>query len=197
MEGIPPTACGAVTTWCHKMDADILVTSQPTWVYNCIAFAMGSQDMWVASAHPNGWYAWWPDDVKVPRNSHPMSLIAAFQYMGFELCEDNLPEEGFDKVVLYQIVNPNTNQLEWTHAAKVIGEHRLHSKIGAWYDVQHRDGDVFTQCPYGEEYAYMRRPIVDRYKTQEKLPTQCEVNIGGDDWLIRFNGQKIVEMRKI
>jgi len=175
--------------WCGKPDAEIVVTSPETWVYNCIAFAMGSQSMWIASGHPEGWYAWWPETVT--RNDAPQSLIEAFMYMGFERCADAIPENGYDKVVLYQKRKSN-GSYGWTHAAKVIGDHQLHSKLGSSFDIHHRDGNVFESCEYGEEYAYMRRPIADRHKTDQLLPHQCEVCLGNEVHMIVFKGIELV-----
>lgn len=195
MAQFPQSAIDELCQWCDKLsepDSKFQVTSPQTWVYNCIAFAMGSSEMWVASGHPNkGWYSWWPTGI--PRNSEPQSLIEAFQSVGFELCEDDLPEDGYDKVVLYRKFHNKLNRYTWTHAARVVDVHELHSKIGASYDIHHRDGDIFENCSYGEEYAFMRRPVSDRSKTIAALPTQCEVQIGKEIHMLAFNGATLLD----
>ncbi len=190
MDGISQSEILSLNDWCKKTDGNFRITSQQTWVYNCIAFAMGYQNIWIAAGHPKGrnWYAWWPDDINVPRNGDPSSLVAAFQYMGFEVCEDDMPEEGYDKVVLYKKYNTKLKQIVWTHAAKVVGTHELHSKLGASFDVHHRDGDIFSESDYGDEYAYMRRPINMRDAVKVKLPTQCEMLEEGIRYLYTFDG---------
>ena len=75
--------------------------------------------------------------------------------------------------------------------------HELHSKIGASYDIHHRDGDVFEACNYGEEYAYMRRPKADRYKTAEILPHQCQVLIGNEVHMLIFDGATLISNKII
>ena len=80
MDPVSQEVIDGLYQWCDKPDAKIKVTSPQTWVYNCIAFAMGSETMWVAAGHPNkGWYAWWPETIT--RNDAPQSLIDAFVYM--------------------------------------------------------------------------------------------------------------------
>lgn len=189
MDTVSQDTLDALYAWCGKDDAKIEVTSPQTWVYNCIAFAMGSEEMWVAAGHPKGWYSWWPDTVT--RDDNPLSLMKAFEYVGFEQCFDAQPEKGYDKVVLYKKKKLN-GTYGWTHAAKVVGVHELHSKLGALYDMHHRDGDVFEDCGYGEEYAYMKRLISERHVTKDKLPNQCVVIIGGIRHMLTFDGVKLI-----
>ena len=132
MAAIPSTAVIELYQCC-KPTANIDVKSPATDVYNCIAYAMGSEDMWVGGGvAPYGWCAWWPKGVATDRT--PESLIAAFEAMGFVRCNDSLPEEEFDKVVLYKNYDPDLGRIVWTHAARVVGVHRLHSKFGRIYD---------------------------------------------------------------
>ena len=175
MEGVLESIIADLNAWCKKDDCDFVITSPSTWVYNCIAFAMGSQDIWVASSHPkHGFYAWWPPTVN--RDSKPQSLIDAFKYLGFEICDDINMEDGFDKVVLYRKLREN-GDYTWTHAARVLSCNRLHSKLGACHDVHHRAGDIFEECDYlyevinciydnldeYEELAFTLKDICDKY----------------------------------
>lgn len=195
MEGVLESIIADLNAWCKKDDCDFVITSPSTWVYNCIAFAMGSQDIWVASSHPkHGFYAWWPPTVN--RDSKPQSLIDAFKYLGFEICDDINMEDGFDKVVLYRKLREN-GDYTWTHAARVLSCNRLHSKLGACHDVHHRAGDIFEECDYGEEYAYMKRSVEKRSLTKEMLPTQSEVQIKGIRYMLTYDGSKLISMVKI
>lgn len=190
MEGVSESAIIELNRWCNKSDGNFIVAGPQTWVYNSIAFAMESQDMWVAAGHPDiGWYAWWPPAVR--RDDRPQSLIDAFKYMGFEQCDDLTHEEGYDKVVLYRKLRED-GRYHWTHAAKVVDSNCLHSKIGAYHDVMHRGGDIFEECDYGEEYAYTKRPIEKRDFTKQQLPTQCEVDILGVKHMLTFEGTKLI-----
>lgn len=197
MEGLPESESivAELNAWCKKDDGNFVITSPATWVYNCIAFAMGSQDIWVAAGHPQcGFYAWWPPSVN--RDGNPQSLIDAFKYLGFEICDDITTEEGYDKVVLYKKLGKD-GTYTWTHAARVLNCNCLHSKLGACQDVYHRAGDIFEESDYGEEYAYMKRPVEKRNLTKELLPTQCEVRITGVRYMLTYDGGKLISMVKI
>ncbi len=120
-------------------------------------------DVWVGLYHPTHYaWTWWPEEV--PCDEHKESLIALFEYFGFKLCDDASVENNYDKVALY------ANEEGWTHTAKVIGDNVLHSKIGTAWDIHHSGGDIFVQTEYGRIFAYMRRPIAERYLTDIKKP---------------------------
>lgn len=196
METIPAGAIDELYQWCKRPDANLLVTSPEDPVYNCIAFAMGSKDMWVATGHllPD-WGAWWP--AGVAKDLSPESLIAAFEALGFEKCDNILPEDGYDKVVLYQKYDDTFKRVIWTHAAKVIGEHRLHSKFGRSYDAQHNDGNIFEGYVYGTEYAYMRRPVEKRNLTEDLLPKHSHYMYKGVKFYVKYKGQQMLECRPV
>lgn len=131
--------------------------------YNCIGWALGINDVWVGLDHPvNYAWTWWPNDV--PCDEHKDSLIALFEYFGFSKCSDCLLEQGFDKVALYADSNG------WTHAARVIGDNVLHSKIGTAWDIHHSGGSTFDNTDYGCIYVYMKRPVSDRYLSEINKP---------------------------
>lgn len=138
--------------------------SDPDPLYNCIGFAMGMQNVCVALRHPQliDW-CWWPPTA--PRTLDPQSLIAAFEYFGFEVCANGTVEPDYDKVALYE------KNGEWQHAAVIEEEDLYHSKMGVWWDIVHRSGDLFHDDAYGDIFAYMRRPIANRWITQDKRPT--------------------------
>ena len=137
--------------------------SDPNSLYNCIGYAMGMTDVCVALRHPQGlFWCWWPPTV--PRTLNPQSLVAAFEYLGFEVCADGKVEADYDKVALYE------KNGEWQHAAIIEEDDLYHSKMGVWWDVVHRGGDLFHDDAYGDIYAYMKRPVADRWMTQARKP---------------------------
>lgn len=138
-----------------KSDCDVL--------YNCIGFAMGLNNVCVALGHPLGLdWCWWPPTAHYDENLN--SLVEAFEYFGFSVCDNGHIEEGFDKVALYE------KDGKWQHAAIIEDENLYHSKMGVWWDIVHRGGDLFHDEAYGDIYKYMKRPIADRKITQEKRP---------------------------
>lgn len=144
-----------------EKDEHFKVTSPCNPIYNCIAWAMGVDNWWVDPCSRAG--HWWPSPVA--RDGSPESLSAAFSYVGFEPCEDGLPEKGYDKVALYMDQAKN----EWTHAARIISQDEYHSKIGRLFDIHHSSDVIFDGTDYGVKYAYMRRPIALRDKTAKMI----------------------------
>lgn len=164
-----------LTSWFPLLENDpnFEITSDCTPAYNCIGWALGMNDVWVGLYHPSNFaWAWWPEGV--PCNEKKESLIALFGYFGFEITNDNKPEEGFDKVALY------ADDEGWTHAARIISKNILHSKIGTAWDIHHSGGDIFAMTEYGSIYAYMKRPIADRYLTDIKKPQVGKIFIKED-----------------
>ena len=124
-----------------ELDGNFYLTSPSTYLYNCIAYAMGMEDRWVDSADLP-WH-WWPP---VHKGMNESDLIEAFRYFGFEECEmDDTIDANYDKVALYRDANG------WTHAARVVGDGVYHSKFGASYDGIHSRGDVL-QAQYGNPF---------------------------------------------
>lgn len=140
-------------------DGSFVVTSDCDLLYNCIGFAIGYKDLWISLGRENIPWFWWPDSV--PYNDSQDSLVKAFEYFGFEICNDDIPEANYDKVALY------AKDRKWKHAARIIGPDLYHSKLGEGYDIHHGPGAVLNRAnnpnnSYGEPFAYMRRKITDR-----------------------------------
>jgi len=153
-----------------KEDAKFRITSDCTPAYNCIGWALGMNDVWVGLDHPSNYaWNWWPKEVA--ENASQSSLISLFAYFGFVECEDGKIEENFDKVALY------ANNSGWTHAARIVAEDELHSKIGTAWDIHHGTTSLSVNSDYGSIFAYMKRPISDRYLTDIKRPITGKVLI--------------------
>lgn len=130
-------------------------------------------DVWVGLYHPyNFAWSWWPEGV--PYDENRESLVALFEYFGFESSDNNVLEDGYDKVALY------ADEEGWTHAARVISNNTLHSKIGTAWDIHHSDNDLFAETEYGSIFTYMKRPIADRYLTDIKKPKIGKVIVRED-----------------
>lgn len=136
-------------------DKNFKILSEVTPIYNCIAWAMGYTDRWVDPERLTG--HWWPEGV--PREATPETLVAAFKAEGFEQSENGLPEEGYNKVVLYK----KENAEEWTHAAQVVSTDIEYSKFGQAWDGQHSHNVLRKttigreRLSYGIAYAYMKK----------------------------------------
>jgi len=122
--------------------------SCPTQSYNCIAYAAGDLFMWW-----DNFAGYWPPNAE--RGPLLSDLAAAFQCEGFENCGQNgSPEEGYEKVALYQNANG-----EWTHAARLRPDGWWESKLGKEHDILHeRPADV-EGVGYGTAACYMKRTM--------------------------------------
>ena len=136
-------------------DGNFHIMSKPTPVYNCIAWAMGYTDRWVDHFVLPG--HWWPDGVE--RSGTTKSLVNAFIAEGFDVANDDMPEDGYEKVVLYKKHDSD----EWAHASRILSADMEHSKFGQGWDAWHshdvllNTGSGYKDQSYGVAYAYMKR----------------------------------------
>ena len=125
-------------------------TSPEDKKYNCIA--------WAAEDDKNFWWpigGYWPQGI--PREETMAAFIQAYQQMGYEICNNDLQEMGFQKVALFADKNGKP-----THAARQLANGRWTSKLGRNIDVEH-DLRVLAQVmpvlsSYGDVAAVLRRP---------------------------------------
>lgn len=160
-----------------EYDLAFVVNSDEDKKYNCIAFAIGYQDIWIATGRDIAWF-WWPNHI--PLDTDPNSLVETFRYFGFEVCNDDLPEAGYDKVALYQ------KDGNWTHAARIIADGVYHSKLGESFDIFHRRGDVMDKAnnpseSYGIPFVFMKRKYADRSKLVSQKPQPGNMRYKGHD----------------
>ncbi len=142
-----------------KNDKNFVIKSDCNKTYNCIAWAMGYDCVWVDHTGNPG--TWWPENVE--KSSNPDALVKAFKEVGFEMADDCTVEQDFDKVILYKKYNVGLNEDEWTHASRVLSNDVEYSKFGPQWDGTHSHGvlDNTTKSgernSYGKPYAYMKR----------------------------------------
>ncbi len=124
-----------------------LVTSAPTTIYNCIAWAYGTDQKWMWPANID---FFWPEGI--PNECNIPAFIALFESIGYSVCESNDSlEEGFEKVLLY-CDNNGVPQ----HAARQLLDGQWTSKLGPYHDVTH---SIFSMSNgvYGNVFVYMKR----------------------------------------
>jgi hypothetical protein len=121
------------------------ITSPPTTVYNCIAWAAGDTTRWWQPGR------YWP----VPATDYGIGVLeAAFLKLGFEVCDSDGVEVGFEKVALYA-----ESGFLYTHAARQLPDGRWTSKLGRGEDIEHDTPDVLAGGIYGEVVQFVRRAI--------------------------------------
>ena len=123
------------------------IVEQPSPRYNCIAYAAGDTTEW-----------WWPDGINywppwATLDNRTESLEEVFAGLGYEQCNDGIPEEGYQKVALYEI------QSEFQHVAVQMPNGRWRSKMGQGPVIEHRNPESLSGGMYGDATAYMRRAL--------------------------------------
>ena len=130
------------------------ITSWPTDSYNCIAWAADDQCYW-----------WWPDpDYEsfwpqgIIRQASIVAFVAAFQTMGYELCDSYDRELGYEKVAIFAVGN------DVKHMARQLPSGAWTSKLGEWWDILHDSVDGVQDPPqrvhYGVKRQAMRRKVL-------------------------------------
>jgi hypothetical protein len=127
-----------------------LVSSPPTRDYNCIAWAAGDTVRW-----------WWPDQFStsddpywppgVPREETVEAFRQLFATLGYEVCNDDRLEEGYEKVAIFAYTGVPK------HAARQLPSGRWTSKLGQMEDIEHDLHDL-TGMVYGSFALVMKRP---------------------------------------
>jgi hypothetical protein len=123
------------------------ITSPPSDVYNCIAWAASDPTCW-----------WWPGDpVKdhwppgAARDETIDAFREAFETLGFVMCAAEGLEPGFEKIAVFA-----DDQGTPTHAARQLPTGQWTSKLGQLEDIQHSLHDL-TGNEYGTVALIMKR----------------------------------------
>jgi hypothetical protein len=111
----------------NSKEQPFFVTSPSAGEYNCIAWAVESQNAfyWPAASRKFDW------PKHLPRKATSEVFLQFFQQYGYEPCRNGEMEEGFPKIALFA----KDNSL--THAARQLPNGYWTSKLGGWVDVQH------------------------------------------------------------
>lgn len=131
----------------HATAGNIKPTSPATNAYNCIAWAVHVDDRWIWPDE-DGQYAWPP---AVPREETAEAFGAFFQMAGYEPCQNEGAEHGFEKIALY--ARDGLVQ----HAARLMPNGRWVSKLGQGIDIEHASSAAISGGEYGWAVAFFRR----------------------------------------
>ena len=123
------------------------VTSPQSVFYNCIAWAAGDTNR-----------PWWPDALfqyywpkDAPREVNLEAFCAAFSPLGYRPCETGEPEEGFEKVAIY-----NSPDGKPTHMARQLRLGVWTSKLGDLEDIEH-SLEGLEGSAYGSVAFFLKR----------------------------------------
>ncbi|WP_449329012.1 DUF7689 domain-containing protein [Schlesneria paludicola] len=126
-------------------------TSNPTRLYNCIAWAAGVNDKWWWPGPKN--FGFWPKGVR--REETIDAFIEAFATLGYEICptRDRFEPE-LEKVAIY------TRAGIPTHAARQLQDGMWTSKCGDGIDISHTLEGLASPY-YGRATVYLSRRRVE------------------------------------
>ncbi|MGB3310360.1 MAG: hypothetical protein WBA86_11505 [Nodosilinea sp.] len=137
--------------WPNLATTKLELTSKHTRTYNCFAYAAGDDRWWSPKPMP-GYY--WPPGV--PREVTIASCIAAYETLGFRLCDNGELEDGYEKIALYALASGVP-----THAALQLDSGDWSSKLGHLEDISHELFGLQGE-EYGEVVKFMKRFRLER-----------------------------------
>jgi hypothetical protein len=118
------------------------LSSPDSPAYNCIAWAVGESHRWWEPG------IYWPVQV----GNDLAALVRLFASLGYDPCEDEVLESGYEKVALY------AGELDdWTNAARQLPDGWWTSKLGQGADIVHRSPQALEGSAYGQVRAIMKR----------------------------------------
>jgi len=130
-------------------------TSEKTWDYNCIAWAVSKDDKWwwPLGKLPNGKDAYWPSDA--PKKITIPAFVKLFARRGYALVLDNNVdlEEGFEKVAIYAV------GVEPKHAARQLPSGKWAHKMGSSIDLETDTAAAVEGSAYGTLVRVMKRRL--------------------------------------
>ena len=136
------------------------VTSPSRNRYNCIAWAAGSNTQWWWPQK----YGFWPPGVL--REVTLRAFSAAFTTLGYDECQDDTLEIGYEKVALFAKLD-DSGVLLPTHAAKQLCDGQWTSKLGPLEDIEHKKVEDVSGPRYGTPAMFMRRAVRNEEKADD------------------------------
>ena len=137
------------------------VVDPPSDAYNCIAYAAGDTSQWWDHT-PRGY---WPSFAT--RSKRIESLREVFAGLGFEECEDDSLETGWQKVALYE------DHGAWQHASIQMTNGAWRSKMGRGPVIEHRSPESLSGGPYGYPKVHMAK-LIDQVPTGGGNPSPTD-----------------------
>jgi hypothetical protein len=122
-------------------------SSAPTFEYNCLAWSVHRQDVWM-----------WPDEreqfawpIGMVRGDTLANLRSFFERIGFSVCFSEHLEPGFEKIAIY-----GQNDIP-EHVARQLPNGTWTSKLSGGIDVEHDTLNVLEHGKYGVVRTIMQK----------------------------------------
>lgn len=127
------------------------ITSPDTVAYNCVAWAAEDDKQWWWSDAQNEEY--WPPNVL--RKPTLEAFVQAFQTLGYEVCQADNLEDGFQKIAIYIGSDEKPK-----HVARQLPNGKWTSKLGQYEDIEHDTLQGIAGEPgYGTVTCIMKKPL--------------------------------------
>lgn len=128
------------------------VTSEAVSRYNCVAWAVGSSHHWWEAIRMRGFY--WPPGI--PFNDLLSTWTSLFELHGFQVCENERPEPGWEKIAIY-VDSEGTPQ----HVARQLPSGEWTSKLGELEDIRHKTLTALESEDYGNATTFLKKQRPD------------------------------------
>lgn len=135
--------------WPNLSKTKYTITSPHTRKYNCLAWAAHEDDRWWSPVPEDDGY--WP--VGVPREVTLQAFIKVYQTCGYEVCDEETVEPGFEKIAIYAKSDGTP-----THVARQLENGMWTSKLGYYEDIDHELEGLVGEL-YGTVQQLMKRVL--------------------------------------
>lgn len=135
--------------WPNLSHTDYQVTSLKSEEYNCFAWAAREDDRWWQPIPGEQFY--WPEGV--PQEETLEAYILAYKTLGYEICNGDTLEAGYEKIALYI-----DSSCIPTHAARQLPNGKWTSKFGWLEDIEY-ELDGLTGDRYGVVSQIIKRAV--------------------------------------
>ncbi|MEH2212694.1 MAG: hypothetical protein V7K84_19190 [Nostoc sp.] len=93
--------------------------------------------------------------MSIPREETIEAFQQAFETLGYEVCQGDALEKGFQRIAIYT----NCNKVP-THVARQLPTGKWTNKLGSLEDIEHNNLQGLTGNPgYGEVACIMKKSI--------------------------------------
>lgn len=138
-----------------------IITSPKDSSYNCIAWAVQDNVNWWEPDARGEYY--WPEGIS--RRYTVDTYLSAYRTIGYEVCENQSTEEGFERIALY------TDDYDVPqHAARQVSESKWTSKLGKSFDIEHPFIEEWTEIICMPDFVWYNLRKYGRVKTFLKRP---------------------------
>lgn len=127
---------------------DYDLKSPETDLYNCIAWSLYDTKRWWWPTLRYGCY--WPPGFS--RDNKRETVVAIFELSGYQKCDSENAEIGYEKVAIYEIVGEGVQ-----HVARQLQTGEWTSKLGEWEDITHKTAKEVESADYGEVVQFLKR----------------------------------------